>query len=316
MDSNVNISDDLSFDQEKIPAYRDTFVHYLFGTPGHEEMLRDFLNAILENDEQTLLYSVEMRNPFNPARFVMNKYTILDIKATDENGKIFIVEFQTTDRPSFRARMLYYMSQGMVGQLKSGSAYSEIHAVYGVAILTFVMFPHLKGVHNSFLLTAKRDPQIVFSDLFQLHTLEITSEKEEEFPNLKPRLQRWANFFYHAHKKSEEEMQKLLENDSLLQRVLKEYQRFNNDQQMRALDEERERFLHDYATDMEESMRQGHIEGKVEAVLTALKVHLGVEISQKVVDLLEKQADSAVLDALLVHAMTCQSLKEFESQIK
>ena len=38
--------------QELIPAYRDTVVHFLFGTPGHEPFLLHFLNAFLESDGQ------------------------------------------------------------------------------------------------------------------------------------------------------------------------------------------------------------------------------------------------------------------------
>ncbi|MDR3110437.1 MAG: Rpn family recombination-promoting nuclease/putative transposase [Planctomycetaceae bacterium] len=34
-----------------IPAYRDTFIHFLFATPGNEDILLDFLNSILENDD-------------------------------------------------------------------------------------------------------------------------------------------------------------------------------------------------------------------------------------------------------------------------
>ena len=93
--------------RELIPAYRDTFVHYLFGTPGHEPILLDFLNAVLENDGQQPVQSVEMRNPFNPATFVTDKFTILDIKATDMRGDIFAVEFQTSERAAFAKRMTY-----------------------------------------------------------------------------------------------------------------------------------------------------------------------------------------------------------------
>lgn len=77
--------------RERIPAYRDTFVHFLFGTPGNEPILLHFLNSVLESDRQPFARSVEMRNPFNPATFVTDKYTILDVRATDERGDIFVV---------------------------------------------------------------------------------------------------------------------------------------------------------------------------------------------------------------------------------
>jgi len=31
---------------EPVPAYRDTFVHFLFGSPGNESILLHFLNAV------------------------------------------------------------------------------------------------------------------------------------------------------------------------------------------------------------------------------------------------------------------------------
>ena len=71
-----------------IPAYRDTFVHFLFGTPGNESILLNFLNAVLESDEQPPAKSVVANNPFNPQTFVTDKFTILDVKATDERGDI------------------------------------------------------------------------------------------------------------------------------------------------------------------------------------------------------------------------------------
>ena len=97
--------------RKSIPAYRDTFVHFLFGTPGNEPLLLDFLNAVLESDGQLFSRSVEVRNPFNPATFATEKWTILDVKATDEQGGIFMVEFQTSERQVFADRMTYYGSR-------------------------------------------------------------------------------------------------------------------------------------------------------------------------------------------------------------
>ena len=93
--------------REPVPAYRDTFVHFLFGSPGNEPILLHFLNAVLESDGQPFAKSVVARNPFNPQTFVTDKYTILDIKATNERGGIFVVEFQTSERATFADRLTY-----------------------------------------------------------------------------------------------------------------------------------------------------------------------------------------------------------------
>ncbi|MCL2624997.1 MAG: Rpn family recombination-promoting nuclease/putative transposase [Planctomycetaceae bacterium] len=67
-ETNANTETDKSKPFELIPAYRDTFVHFLFGTPGNEPILLHFLNAVLESDGQSPAKSVVAKNPFNPVR--------------------------------------------------------------------------------------------------------------------------------------------------------------------------------------------------------------------------------------------------------
>ena len=40
---NANSENDKSKPLEPIPAWRDTFIHFLFGTPGNESILLNFL---------------------------------------------------------------------------------------------------------------------------------------------------------------------------------------------------------------------------------------------------------------------------------
>ena len=184
--------------QELIPAYRDTFVHFLFGTPGNEPILLHFLNAFLESDGQSFAKSVEMCNPFNPATFVTDKYTILDVRATDERGDIFVVEFQTSERTTFADRMTYYGSRAFGGQMLQGEPYSSLRAVLAIAVTNFEMFHQLESIHNTFILTAKANPQVVFTKLLQMHTLEATKEKIERVSLLPSALGAWTNFFYYS----------------------------------------------------------------------------------------------------------------------
>ena len=63
-----------------------------------------------------------------------DKYTILDIKATDERGGIFVVEFQTSERVTFADRMTYYGSRTFGGQMYKGDPYSLLRAVIAIAV--------------------------------------------------------------------------------------------------------------------------------------------------------------------------------------
>jgi len=253
-ENNLGTNPDKTNPRQPIPAYRDTFVHYLFGTPGNEPLLLDFLNGVMESDEQLPTKSVEIRNPFNPATFITDKYSILDVKATDERGDIFAVEFQTTERQEFANRMTYYGCRSFGGQMYQGTAYSTLNAVIAIAVTTFEMFPQLHSIHNSFRLTAKADSRVVFTDHLQMHVLEAAKEKIDRVLQLPPALGAWINFFYYSHLISEGEMSTLLQGHPIVEQAYGKYQQFNRDERLRALDDAHQRFLHDYATDVDESL--------------------------------------------------------------
>ncbi|MDR0327409.1 MAG: Rpn family recombination-promoting nuclease/putative transposase [Planctomycetaceae bacterium] len=247
-----------------VPAYRDTFVHFLFGTPGNEPLLLDFLNAMLESDGQHPSRSVEVRNPFNPATFITDKYSILDVRATDERGDIFVVEFQAAERKAFAERMTYYGCRSFGGQMYQGTAYSSLHAVIVIAVTMYEMFPQLRSIHNAFQLTAKADARVVFTSKFQMHVLEATEKKIDRVSELPPKLGAWTDFYYYSHLKSETEMTTLLQGHPMVQQAYGQYIQFNQDERLRALDEAHQRFLHDLATDIEEASEKARSERNIE----------------------------------------------------
>jgi len=241
-------------------------VHFLFGTPGNEPILLHFLNSVLESDGQPFAKSVETRNPFNPATFATEKYTILDVRATDERGDIFLVEFQTSKKTAFADRMTYYGSRAFGGQMLSGHPYTSLRPVIGIALTTFEMFRQLPSIHNTFVLTAKANPKVVFTHLLQMHVLEAAKEKIDRVSQLTPALGAWINFFYYSHQTSEEEMTTLLQGHPVVQQAYGKYQQFNQDERMRALDEAHQQYLHDQATELEAAHGKGEMKKAIEVV--------------------------------------------------
>jgi predicted transposase/invertase (TIGR01784 family) len=243
-----------------IPATRDTVVHYLFGTRGFEDILKSFVNAVLQNAGRKPVVSVEMLNPFNPKTFVNDKHTILDVKATDKSGRIFAIEFQTFPQVSFEERLLYYWATTYVQELQSKGEYRTLNPVISIAVTGYRLFKPLPWIHNVFSIVSESDPQYRLTDDLQIHTLEIIDEKIHHLDELKPALRRWVIFFYYADKKSEAEMKVLLKGDPVIGQAYSEYLRFNADTKMRAIHEARERYLHDYYSDIGEAQRKRTLE--------------------------------------------------------
>ncbi|MDR0522723.1 MAG: hypothetical protein LBH00_12855 [Planctomycetaceae bacterium] len=89
-------------------------------------------------------------------------------------------------------------------------------------------------------------------------------EKFGGLAKMKPALRRWVQFFYEADKKSEGEMKTLLKGDAVLTSAYKAYQQFNADVRLRAIDDAREQYLHDVASQKVDAFREGKTEGLAE----------------------------------------------------
>ena len=298
-----------------VPATRDTFVHYLFGTLGNEHILLSFLNAVLHAANRPLVSSVEMLNPFDPATFVSEKYTILDVKATDKSGKIFAIEFQTAEHVSFAQRILYYWARVYSRQLKEGEKYKTLSQVISVAITGFVLFKALPELFNSFYLTAERHPEYVLTDDLQIHALEVTVEKINQIPNYPKPFQSWLNLFYYADKKSEEEMKVLLQGEPAVEEAYTQYQKFCESERLRRIDDARQMYLHDYNSDVGAAFERGELKGKVGSIVTVLKARFH-QVPETLMQSLNERVDLVALESLVVYAATCSSLSDFEKELE
>jgi predicted transposase/invertase (TIGR01784 family) len=101
----------------------------------HPELIKSFLNNILPLAEGRLIESVTYLTPEQAPRIPSMKNTIVDVKCTDQKGRIFIVEMQMTWSKNFMKRFLFGASKAYVQQLGSGKVYSDLCPVYGLAIV-------------------------------------------------------------------------------------------------------------------------------------------------------------------------------------
>lgn len=72
-----------------ILPYTDVFVRYLLGDEKNNDLLLSFINAVNADYNLPLIESVAIRNPYNLKEAAKEKETKLDVKATDESGKIY-----------------------------------------------------------------------------------------------------------------------------------------------------------------------------------------------------------------------------------
>ena len=120
-----------------VDVTNDIAFRKIFGNENKKISLISFLNAVIKLPELKRIVDVKIENPYQLPNLDGGKSTIVDVKATDQNGNTFIVEMQVAEAESFAKRVLYYTSQSYSGQIDRGEDYHKLKPAYFIGILDF-----------------------------------------------------------------------------------------------------------------------------------------------------------------------------------
>ena len=111
----------------------------IFGSVGHEGVLRSFLNAILY-DGRDEITDLKLQDPYNIPRLKGLKDSYLDVRVRQQNGKWILVEMQVVNVPGFEKRILFNAAKQFSNQVFRGEDYDTLDPVVLLTITDFVMF--------------------------------------------------------------------------------------------------------------------------------------------------------------------------------
>ena len=120
-----------------VDVKNDIAFRKIFGNENRKESLISFLNAILDFHGNQRIEKVTILNPYQLPKLKGGKVTIIDVKATDQTGRTFIIEMQVADIDGFEKRVLYYASKSYSDQIKRGDFYRKLEPVIFIGILDF-----------------------------------------------------------------------------------------------------------------------------------------------------------------------------------
>ena len=183
---------------ESINPRVDIAFKKIFGVEENKDLLVSLINSIVGEEDQ--VSDITLLNPYNPKHFKSDKLSILDIKATNQDGKRFNIEIQISDEADYDKRALYYWAKIYTDQLKASEDYSKLAKAIGIHILNFTSIPEVEKYHNVFHITEKESGLLYFKDL-ELHTIELKkfSKKSDEslsdlVTKIKTALDMWSAF--------------------------------------------------------------------------------------------------------------------------
>ncbi|MDX5443791.1 MAG: Rpn family recombination-promoting nuclease/putative transposase, partial [Hymenobacteraceae bacterium] len=136
------------FAEKYINPFTDYGFKKLFGEEPNKDLLLDFLNVLLEEEQGKILDLTYLKNE-NLGVGELDRKAIFDLYCENERGEKFIVELQKTKQNFFKDRTVYYSTFPIREQAKRADWNYELKAVYTIAILDFV-FDEDKNQPNKF----------------------------------------------------------------------------------------------------------------------------------------------------------------------
>ena len=162
----------------------DVVFKKIFGD--HPKLLISFLNALLPLSTNSPIVSLTYLQNEQVPVIPEFKRTIADVKCTDAQGRVFIVEMQMNWTDHFKQRLLFGTSQAFVKQLEKGAEYKFLQPVYGLGIVAEIYEKTTSEWYHHYQLVKKSDAedsdvidhlQLVFIELPKF-PIQSSSEKK------------------------------------------------------------------------------------------------------------------------------------------
>ena len=245
-----------------LPPKSNTVFQLLFGDPRNIALLADFLKAVLDIPDEEY-QNIVIVNPYLPREYPDKKLGIVDLRITTRTGKIIHVEIQRYPVSEMRDRLIFYDSSLITGQVDAGREY-KLKRVISILITDYELIAESPLYHHCFTLYDRR-AAVEFTDLIEIHTLELT--KIPEIPDVY--LWHWLRFF---RAETKEELEMVATASPAIQkataRVLKmskdEKARMFHEYEVKARDYEHARLAAARTEGRAEGRTEGRAEGRTE----------------------------------------------------
>jgi len=239
----------------------------LFGSEENKDILISFINAVLSKAEP--ITEVCLLNPYNNKEHRFDKLSILDIKATDNQGHQYNIEMQITDQVYYNQRALYYWSKLYTSQLQEGNAFDDLKKTISINILNFDYFDKEPSYHNIFKILHVESHKSYFEDL-ELHFIELHKFNDDEAP-IKTTLDRWTKFLKKAHHYDKDNLPDDLRKVPAINKAFLSLNTLSLDKEEREVYEARLKWLRDEDATLQKALEKGIEQGIIKVITNMLK---------------------------------------------
>jgi predicted transposase/invertase (TIGR01784 family) len=130
------------------------------------------INAVLEPPPQQRVVDVELLNPYSEKMTLDDKVSILDIKARDDQGRLYNLEMQMLATAALVQRLLFYWSRVYSQQLSEGDDYTRLRPTISICFVNGALFGDRPEHHTLFRLLDATG-QVCLTDDLVVHVIEL-----------------------------------------------------------------------------------------------------------------------------------------------
>ena len=234
----------------------DIVFQILFGEVGSEEITKDLLSAILDEQINTvdLNQNIVLRRK-NPK----DKMGIVDVLAKINNNEYCNIEMQVSDDKDIIKRILYYWSKQYSKELQKGHPYIDLKRTINVLIANFKI-DILKNLefHTQWKIIEEKGRKTVLTDDLELHIIELPKMRKNKATGKDKKLLEWLSFLNNPESK---EVANYMKNNESMKKAKERLNTMSEDEKIRRLAELREKAILDELEVKAYNYRKGKNDG-------------------------------------------------------
>ncbi len=266
----------------KVNPKIDLVFKKLFGSEENKDILLSLINAILPLNQQVA--QITLKNPYNVPDYAEGKLSILDIKAEDENGRLFDIEMQIRGTDFYGRRTLFYWAKIFSSQLdyindlataneqvteierlaeleKQGKlGYSGLKKCIVISLMDFNFFDDTEYNRFYTLKDGKTHEQHKDLDYLDLYFIELKKYKGK-LATVKTTLERWITFLNNAYRYNNNTLPQELSEISEIRKASQKLDAMYLDEKEKGYYESQQKFWLDQNSYMQEALQKAEEKG-------------------------------------------------------
>ena len=242
----------------------DVVFQILFGEVGSEEITKDLLSSILDEQINTIDLN---QNIVLRRRTPKDKMRIVDVLAKINDNEYCNIEMQVSNDKDIIKRILYYWSKQYSKELQKGHYYMDLKRTINVLIANFKI-DILKNLdfHTQWKIIEEKDRKTVLTDDLELHIIELPKMRNNTVGGKDKKLVEWLSFLNNPESK---EVANYMKNNESMKKAKEKLNTMSEDETIRRLAELREKAILDelevkaynYKKGKNDGLEQGRAEG-------------------------------------------------------